>query len=313
MLPLRKQIRNVECPPLLSVFCWSYNNADYIRQCIESILDQETSFPVEIIIHDDCSSDETLSILDQYVSMYPTLFCNIARDANQWSQGLSVMTALFTAPLGKYVALMHADDAWGDTCKLQKQVAFLEAHNEYSFSFHDFIAIDETGRKISRPSLPATFKRSFSADELSFFCHSRCWIPTVSLVYRNTLPKQEPPELKHVQNGDLFLVSLLGCDGSGYYHNDVSPSLYRIHPGGTWSSLHSTRKLEEVSNTYFWLYKYYCRISDETRALYFRRQWLQYSASLLSTKLLFSIALKRLLAHLFQIYNAIFRLGRGLH
>jgi glycosyltransferase involved in cell wall biosynthesis len=302
-LPVRKQIQNPDIPPLLSVFCWSFNNSNHIRQCIESVLDQKTSFPIEIIIHDDSSADETLSILHEYTTIYPALFRNIVQDANQWSQGLSVSTALFSFPLGRYVALTHADDAWDDPDKLEKQVAFLEANSNYVFSFHDFKAIDESGCELDHPSFPDHFKKSYSAEELSYFSHTRCWIPTVSLVYRNYLPSQEPPEFKHVQNGDVFIVSLLAFYGAGYYHDNIRPALYRIHQGGTWSTLNSMRKIEEVCNTYFWLYKYNSRLASCSKAVYFREQWLKNSATLLNSREIFAILCKRFLGHLEQAFN----------
>ena len=96
--------------PVVSIFNWVYNHKDYIRESIDSILMQKTTFRVEIIIHDDASNDGTAEIIKEYEVIYPKLFNNILQKENQWSQGKSVMTPLFERPKGKYVALAHGDD-----------------------------------------------------------------------------------------------------------------------------------------------------------------------------------------------------------
>ena len=78
--------------PALSVFSWVFNHANYIHQSIQSILNQETSFPVEIIIHDDASTDGTAKIILEYEKKYPQLFRNILQKDNQWSQGKALQS-----------------------------------------------------------------------------------------------------------------------------------------------------------------------------------------------------------------------------
>ncbi|MBQ5861944.1 MAG: glycosyltransferase, partial [Alistipes sp.] len=57
--------------PLVSVCVTTYNHAKYIAQALESILRQRTSFGVEIVVGDDCSSDDTVAICQRYAEQYP--------------------------------------------------------------------------------------------------------------------------------------------------------------------------------------------------------------------------------------------------
>ncbi len=69
--------------PLVSICCITYNQENYIRDTIEGFLMQKTSFPIEIIIHDDCSTDNTANIIREYASKYSELISPIFQKVNQ--------------------------------------------------------------------------------------------------------------------------------------------------------------------------------------------------------------------------------------
>ncbi len=76
--------------PLISICCQTYNHASYIRECIDGFLMQQTTFPVEILIHDDASSDGTDNIIREYEAKYPDLIFPIYQTENQYSRGIRV-------------------------------------------------------------------------------------------------------------------------------------------------------------------------------------------------------------------------------
>lgn len=57
--------------PLVSISCLAFNHAPYIRMTLDSFLMQKTTFPFEILIHDDCSTDGTSDIIKEYEQQYP--------------------------------------------------------------------------------------------------------------------------------------------------------------------------------------------------------------------------------------------------
>ena len=129
---------NEEICPLVSVVCTTYNHEKYIRQCLDGFVMQKTTFPIEIIVHDDASTDDTVRIVKEYEEKYPNLFNNIYRTENWYSRGKDIWGYLFDQKArGKYIALCEGDDYWIDPYKLQKQVDFLEGHPEYSMCFHN--------------------------------------------------------------------------------------------------------------------------------------------------------------------------------
>jgi glycosyltransferase involved in cell wall biosynthesis len=118
--------------PLVSICCLTYNHEPYIRQCIEGFLIQKTTFPIEILIHDDASTDNTADIIREYEAKFPNIIKPIYQIENQYSKGVGV-TRVFQFPRskGKYIAMCEGDDYWIDPLKLQKQVDFLEQNPDY--------------------------------------------------------------------------------------------------------------------------------------------------------------------------------------
>lgn len=123
--------------PLVSICSLVYNHEPYLRQCLDGFVMQQTTFPFEVIIHDDASTDGSAAIIREYATRYPNIFVPIYQTENQYSQGKKVSsTFVFPRARGKYIALCEGDDYWTDPLKLQKQVDFLEANPDYSMCFH---------------------------------------------------------------------------------------------------------------------------------------------------------------------------------
>ena len=213
--------------PVLSVFNWVYNHKDFIRESIESILIQKTTFQVEIIIHDDASNDGTKEIILEYQEKHPQLFRNILHDENQWSQGKSVMTPLFEKPRGEYIALTHGDDYWTDPYKLQKQVDFLEGNPEYSASMHRYKVIHEN--QPERAPYLQGLADDYSAgieDVLSFGMDG-----TATLVFRRELIKPFFDSFHNFRNGDTSIFLVLASQGPIKYFSE-SMAVYRRNESG---------------------------------------------------------------------------------
>src|SRR3954451_21269603 len=128
--------------PLVSVCIITYNHKDYISQCLDSILMQQTNFPFEIIVGEDESSDGTREICKKFAENYPhkiRLFLRSRKDViyyNGSATGRYNFVENLKAARGKYVAICEGDDHWIDPLKLQKQFDFMEKNKEFTHCFH---------------------------------------------------------------------------------------------------------------------------------------------------------------------------------
>lgn len=140
-------MKNNDETPLVSIICLTYNHAEYIRQCLEGFLMQQTDFSFEIIVHDDASTDGTAIIVKEYAEKYPDRFVPVLQTVNQYSQGVSIgKTFLYPLAKGKYIAECEGDDYWTDPLKLQRQVDFLENHPDYVLCSTDcMMMVEKTG------------------------------------------------------------------------------------------------------------------------------------------------------------------------
>ena len=134
--------------PLVSIHCLAYNHKNYIAQAIESFLMQKTNFDYEIIIGEDCSTDGTREIVFDYAKKYPDLIRLVTSDENVGMNENALRTKL--AAKGKYIAYCEGDDYWIDPLKLQKQIDFLEANQDYGMvhtDLHEYNTVKKTWRK----------------------------------------------------------------------------------------------------------------------------------------------------------------------
>ena len=130
--------------PKVSVSIITYNHEDYLAECLESIVTQECDFSFEVVVGEDCSTDATRDVLKQYVHNYPKLIVPIYQKSNVgWQQNyIDVLKKC----KGEYIAHIDGDDcALAD--KLQKQVDFLDKHQECSMVFHNAQIFGENIKK----------------------------------------------------------------------------------------------------------------------------------------------------------------------
>lgn len=118
----------------VSVFCITYNHIHFIKQALEGFVTQKTNFPFEVVISDDCSTDGTKEIIEEYTKQYPDIIKPIYHSHNVGSYQNFIDTA--NACKGEYVAMCDGDDYWIDKNKLQKQVDFMDTNKECSICFH---------------------------------------------------------------------------------------------------------------------------------------------------------------------------------
>lgn len=174
--------------PLVSISCITYNHEPYIVQALNGFLMQKTSFPFEVLVHDDASTDRTADIIREYEKKFPKLIKPIYQKENQYSKGFTSVTATWNVPRaqGKYIALCEGDDYWIDENKLQMQVDFLEKNPEYTMCFHNAIEHYEDG-SVPDKEFSQVENRDYSGIE--FFKH---WIvPTASVIYKKEITESD--------------------------------------------------------------------------------------------------------------------------
>lgn len=209
--------------PLVTIVCVTYNHKLYIRQCIDGFMMQKTNFVFDVLIHDDASSDGTAEIIREYEKMYPHIIKPIYQKENQYSKGIDVSVYIFPRLNSKYIAWCEGDDYWIDPVKLQRQVAFMESHENYSMCFHNVWKLENS--KMNKFS-------SLRKEEIYASDIINDWIvPTCSILFkRNCFNIDDYYKISCVV-GDFNLFINLSQNGKIHYINSIM-GVYRIHSNG---------------------------------------------------------------------------------
>lgn len=212
---------------LVSVCIITYNHEQFIGQAIDSVLMQKCTFPINIIIGEDCSIDNTWAICWEYARKH----AHIKLLDNQTNLG-TVNNFLRTSKAcsGKYIAMLEGDDYWTDPHKLQKQVDFLEANPDFILCYHD-----KTHQKEGAIVKDSTYdfkEDKYFVQEEVFAAH----ILTVTVVFRNILKENPFPEqFRNLPLYDFGAWAYLSLFGKCVYLN-FNGATYRIHSESVFSS-----------------------------------------------------------------------------
>ena len=185
-IPITSQQWREGTIPLVSISCITYNHENYIRNAIEGFLMQKTTFPVEILIHDDASTDKTAEIVREYEKKYPQLIKPIYQTENQYSKNNALIGRIQRErAVGKYYATCEGDDYWIDPLKLQKQVDYLENNTDYGMVCTDYNKFYQQTGEIKENC----FKITQYKNEVKFedYLLDRSTIGTATVMFRKTL------------------------------------------------------------------------------------------------------------------------------
>ena len=220
--------------PVVSIICYTYNHSQFIRETIEGFLTQETTFPVEIIIHDDASTDGTADIIREYESKHPSLFRNMLQKENRMSQGGDFNGPIFQHTLGEYIAMCEGDDYWTDSHKLQIQVELLEKYSQYILCGHRYQVIDEKGKFITDDSHEACFNGRTHIDVTYQNFLNPYLIQTLTVVFRK---EGLHSFVNRKSASDTVIWSHLLSQGKDAIILSKAMGVYRKHSGGVYSLL----------------------------------------------------------------------------
>ncbi len=258
-LPLAQQRWPHDAMPVVSVLVPAYNHERFLGQCLDGILRQVTGFPVEVIVHDDASTDATARIIEAYAKNCPLVIKPVLQKTNQLSRQKKIRAQLTGAFRGEFIAHCDGDDIWQDPYKLAKQVAFLRGHPEYVLCYHAAARVDEAGRRLENGRGRRKDERDFTPAQLRQLGSGAILLGT--LVYRN-VPIEFPPEYDLAPNGDHFLPILLAAHGGAKFLDDIAPLAYRQHDGGLWSSKSKEEQARMYLRSYLQIAAYFVRIGE---------------------------------------------------
>lgn len=132
---------------LLSVVFITYNHEPFLREALDSVLNQKVNFAYEIVVGEDCSTDHTRDILVEYKNKYPEKIKLLFREKNFGRPTQNVYETIMECK-GKYLAFLEGDDYYTDNSKLQEQVDFLEQHSEYIGVTHTCKVVGKSGEEV---------------------------------------------------------------------------------------------------------------------------------------------------------------------
>lgn len=199
----------------VSVICITYNQAEYIRDAINSFLMQKTNFNYEIIIHDDASTDQTIEILKYYECEYPEIIRVIYENENQYSKGINISDRLFKLAKGKYIAFCEGDDFWTDKLKLQKQYDYLEKNISCMAYIHNGWKISKDKRIVYNSN--PLFKTPKKLGIENAICGLGIKTYTNSFFMRKNVFDVRPEFLKYAPTRDYIMIVECALKGYIYY------------------------------------------------------------------------------------------------
>lgn len=250
--------------PLVSICCPAYNHERFIADALDGFLMQKTNFPVEILINDDCSTDNTVRIIEKYHKQFPGIIKPIYQSENQYSKGVKPLSQILLPRCkGKYVAFCEGDDFWTDELKLQKQVDFLESNPEFSMCHTNYSNANEKGEVIR----PFVIPKKFQNPRLSHLEILEYFTPrTLTVMFKKeTLQKKVPKENSLVANGDTFLYALVAKTGPVAYL-DFNSGCHRFNKNSVYAMKPKLQQNEMLYKTLLVLKTYFTE-KNEQRAI----------------------------------------------
>lgn len=214
--------------PVVSVACITYNQEDYIAQCLDSLLAQETSFPFEVLVNDDCSRDGTTDIVLSYQQRYPGKVRAVTHEENQYSQGIMPIEN-FLVPLarGRYLAMCEGDDYWTDPTKLQRQYDAMQADPTLVACVHANENVQ--ANTCQRITTLRFYEQDRAVDPVDVISHAQCFSTNSLFIRMDAMKAYFASRIRATpDDGDHKMMTFFSITEGGMWYIDRIMSAYRI-------------------------------------------------------------------------------------
>lgn len=225
----------------VSVHMITYNHAPFIVQAIESVLMQQVNFAYELVIGEDCSTDGTRAIIEDYQRRHPDKIRLLLREHNVGAAQNDI--EVYFACQGQYIAWLEGDDYWTAPDKLQKQVDFLDTHPEYVACFHSATVLAEDSTTVA--GISGSRKTHWQLADLLEELPMQC----AATLFRNRLVTEFPQWYYTDAIGDWEMIIFLAHHGPIAYIDEVM-SVYRQHRGGVYTSAKRIARIQDRLTMY---------------------------------------------------------------
>lgn len=218
--------------PTVSVILLTYNHERYIADAIKGILKQDCLDKIEIIWHDDCSTDKTQFIANQCLENFAVK--KILRENNRFQRNIPFWLDIIESCRGDYIALIEGDDLWIDSKKITKQLFFLNKFNEINISFTKAKVINYDG--IELENTLAEYGDQLSIANISDVIRGDGgFMPTASILVRKSALINAPSWFyEHQPVGD-YMIQALGSLANGALYIPEYTCKYRSGDPTSWT------------------------------------------------------------------------------
>lgn len=248
------------------VSCMTFNHRNYIEDAMRGFCMQRTDFPYVAVVIDDASTDGEQEVIKRFLENEFDMVSAVQDETEDYVRVVAKhktnVNCTFVVILlkynhykkkdktpyfkewrdnAKYIALCEGDDYWTDPLKLQRQVDFLEEHEEYSLCCTDAVIKSKDGEMDW-----SRYKGSCRVPVEDIIIGGGLWLQTVSFVYRNNreVLKNYPDCCKNCHVGDYPLAIWMALNGGVYYIAEKT-AVYRYQCDGSWTNMQDCIPIEK--------------------------------------------------------------------
>lgn len=217
----------------VTVVILTYNHERFIEQALESVLNQERSFPIRIIVADDGSTDKTVQLVEKYRQADPDSICLLEKSTNQGVK--SNIISCLSEIRGEYIAVLDGDDYWSNTKKLAIQVDFLDNNPDFNGVFHDAEIIHVDTAQSVLFNQKKYYSQSYVFKDVIFpsdLLSRKMILPSSSALLRSSSLQSVDTTILSDNYSILWKLTCIAIRWSKFYFINEVMSVYHNHQKG---------------------------------------------------------------------------------
>lgn len=215
--------------PLVSIIVANYNNGKFIRECLDSLIAQ-TYRPIEILVGDDASTDNSRDIIDEYEQKYPGMVKGILHPKNIGVIKNRPLTIEYAQ--GQYLTTIDSDDYFYVKDKLEKEMDLALFHKQKLgrdiVAYSNIVRVNENGKELWTWGTPETLKEGMVYDDI---LTRNCMVPRDFIISREMYDRIGgfDTTLKLYEDWDIKIKLARHYN---YYYTNITGIAYRQVDGG---------------------------------------------------------------------------------